>query len=113
VIKLKEKVSALGSIVAAIFASICCIGPLVLVAVGLSGAGWIPALSRFRPLFIVVAVLFLARAWWVALKKGKCCEVEGAKPKFFSKDKIILLIITIIVVILLALPYILGIIQRG
>jgi mercuric ion transport protein len=111
VIKLKEKTFTIGSVVAAILASICCIGPLVILALGLSGAGWIPALTKFRPLFIVIAILLLARVWWVVLKEGKCCEIEGRKTRSVSKDKIMLLVITFIVATLLAFPYILGIIQ--
>lgn len=105
---MKEKTSTVGSIVAAIFASICCIGPLVLVALGLSGAGWIPAFAKFRPLFIAVAILFLGRGWWVVLKKGKCCEVETANSKSVRKDKIILSVITIVVILIVMFPYLLG-----
>jgi mercuric ion transport protein len=48
---------------AAILASTCCLGPLVLVALGLSGAwiGNLTLLEPYRPLFItgsLVAVLF-------------------------------------------------------
>jgi mercuric ion transport protein len=50
--------------IAAVLASACCVGPLVLLSVGFSGA-WIAnltALSPYRPIFIALAsiALFLA-----------------------------------------------------
>ena len=50
---------------AAILASACCLGPLVLVMLGVSGA-WISNLTLlepYRPLFIGVALVFMALAW--------------------------------------------------
>src|SRR5260370_7621338 len=50
---------------AAILASTCCLGPLVLVTLGISGA-WIGNLTRlepYRPFFIVIALVALFFAW--------------------------------------------------
>ncbi|WP_049019712.1 mercuric transporter MerT family protein, partial [Burkholderia cenocepacia] len=52
--------------VAAILASTCCLGPLVLVALGVSGAwiGNLAALEPYRPVFLgvaLVALLFAGR----------------------------------------------------
>lgn len=47
---------------AAVLASACCLGPLILVSIGLSGA-WIGQLTRlepFRPWFLVVSLIALA-----------------------------------------------------
>ena len=43
-----EKASLIGGALAAIVASVCCLGPLVLVTVGISGA-WISNLVAFEP----------------------------------------------------------------
>jgi mercuric ion transport protein len=56
----------LGGGLAAVLASTCCLGPLILVALGLSGA-WIGNLTRlepYRPFFIaraLVALFFAGR----------------------------------------------------
>ncbi len=57
--------NAKGSLVAgsltAIGASVCCVGPLVLLALGISGA-WITnlaALEPYRPIFIGLTLFFL------------------------------------------------------
>jgi hypothetical protein len=55
-----------GSILAAFGASICCVGPLVLLALGISGA-WISsltALEPYRPIFMGLTLLFLGFAFY-------------------------------------------------
>ncbi len=50
---------------AALLASTCCLGPLVLITLGFSGA-WIAnltALEPFRPLFLALALVALFLAW--------------------------------------------------
>lgn len=64
----QEKTSRLpliGGVIAAIAASLCCVGPLVLVMLGIGGA-WVSNLAvfePFRPYFLGVAVIFLFFAW--------------------------------------------------
>jgi mercuric ion transport protein len=50
---------------AAIVGSLCCVGPLVLLALGVSGAwiGQLTALEPYRPIFIGVMLIFLALAF--------------------------------------------------
>jgi mercuric ion transport protein len=50
---------------AAVIGSVCCVGPLVLLALGVSGAwiGQLTALEPYRPIFIVVMLLFLGLAF--------------------------------------------------
>ena len=60
-----SKATLAGGLIAAILASVCCLGPLVLVMVGISGA-WISNLTLlepYRPLFIGVALVFMGLAW--------------------------------------------------
>jgi mercuric ion transport protein len=55
-----------GAVLAAIGASVCCVVPLVLVLLGISGA-WIAnltVLDAWRPWFSVVTLLCLALAFW-------------------------------------------------
>lgn len=68
---------------AALLASACCLGPLVLITVGVSGA-WIShlaALSPYQPLFMgvsLVAIFFAARKIWrpeAACKPGEVCAI--------------------------------------
>lgn len=60
-----QKAALIGGAAAAFAASVCCLGPLVLVAVGVGGA-WISnltALETYRPVFIAIALVSMALAW--------------------------------------------------
>lgn len=95
--------------VAAILASTCCLGPLVLVALGVSGA-WIGNLTKlepYRPIFIGVALVALFFAWRRifspahACKPGEVCAI----PQVRTTYKLIFWIVAALVLIALAFPY--------
>jgi MerT mercuric transport protein len=60
-----EKGTLAAGGVAAILASTCCLGPLVLVALGFSGAwiGNLTTLEPYRPIFLGSALVALYFAW--------------------------------------------------
>lgn len=75
---------------AALLASACCLGPLVLIMVGVSGA-WIAYLTALEPyqlIFIGAAILALflaARQIWrpaAACEPGQICSVPAVKRKY-------------------------------
>jgi len=70
----KARWMAAGGILAAIGASSCCIIPLVLFSLGVSGAwvGNLTALAPLKPYFITVAVGFLAYGFYMVYRKPKC-----------------------------------------
>jgi mercuric ion transport protein len=77
----------LAGALAALLASSCCLGPLVLLGLGVSGA-WIGNLTRlepWRPLFIAVALgalgLAAHRIWRrdAACAPGEVCALPGAR----------------------------------
>jgi mercuric ion transport protein len=61
---------------AAILASTCCLGPLVLVSVGVSGAwiGNLTLLEPYRPIFIGVALVALFFAWRRIFRAAHACQ---------------------------------------
>ena len=60
---------------AAILASTCCLGPLILVMLGISGAwiGNLAVLEPYRPFFIGVALIALAFAWRRIYRPATVC----------------------------------------
>ncbi len=95
---------------AAILASTCCLGPLVLVALGLSGA-WIGNLTLLEPyrLFFIagalVALFFAGRRIFrpaQACRPGEVC----ALPRTRRVYKIIFWIVSALVLIALLYPYV-------
>lgn len=97
--------------IAAVLASTCCLGPLVLVLLGFSGAwiGNLTALEPYRPIFIGVALVALGLAWRgifrpaAACKPGEVCAV----PEVRTAYKLIFWVVTALVVVALAFPYLL------
>ena len=99
---------------AAILASVCCLGPLVLVTLGFSGA-WIGNLTRFepfRPIFIaaaLVAMFFAYRRIYrpaAECKPGEVCALPAAKRTY----KVIFWIVGVLVLIALGFPFVLPLI---
>ncbi|MBS0597585.1 MAG: mercuric ion transporter MerT [Proteobacteria bacterium] len=96
---------------AAILASTCCLGPLVLVGLGLSGAwiGNLTALEPYRPLFIGAALVSLFFAWLrifrsaQACKPGEVCAIAQVRTAY----KLIFWIVAALVVVALGFPYVL------
>jgi mercuric ion transport protein len=92
---------------AAILASMCCLGPLILVTLGVSGAwiGNLTLLEPYRPFFIVIAVvalLFAGRSIYrpaQACKPGEVCALPPTRRLYKS------LFWTSAVLTLLALVY--------
>lgn len=95
----------------AILASTCCLGPLVLIALGFSGAwiGNLTVLEPYRPIFIGVALVALFFAWRrifrpvQACKPGEVCAI----PQVRTTYKLIFWAVSMLVLVALAFPYIL------
>jgi mercuric ion transport protein len=95
--------------VAALFASACCVGPLILVSVGLGGA-WVSYLTAFTPyrwVFIGIAVAALAFAWKRIYRPAAQCEAGEAcaVPSTRRAYKIAFWFVTALVAIAAAFPY--------
>jgi mercuric ion transport protein len=62
-----QKLVAVGGVLAAIAASSCCIVPLLLFSLGVSGA-WIGNLTRlapYQPIFVAVTLACLGCGYWL------------------------------------------------
>ncbi|MBE0615180.1 MAG: mercuric ion transporter MerT [Burkholderiales bacterium] len=94
----------------AILASTCCLGPLVLITLGFSGAwiGNLTALEPYRPIFIgvaLVALFFAGRRIWrpdTACAPGEVCAVPQIKRGYI----LLFGVVSALVLIALAFPYI-------
>lgn len=107
--KSKSGILALGGL-AAILASSCCLGPLLLVTVGLGGA-WIGNLTRlepYRPLFLGVALIALFFAWRRIYRPaeqclpGEICALLQTRRLY----KLLFWVVAGLVLIALSFPYI-------
>jgi mercuric ion transport protein len=55
----KAVLAVIGGVVAAFGSALCCAGPLIAVALGLSGAGLASTFTPLRPYFLVGTAVFL------------------------------------------------------
>lgn len=105
------KLGLAGAVAGALAASVCCLGPLVLVALGATGAwiGGLSALEPYRPLFIAATVGLLGFAFYREYRKpkaeacapGSACAVPAARRGM----RVGLWVVAALVVVLLVLPY--------
>ena len=71
----KTVLAATGGVVAALASTLCCAGPLVAVALGVSGAGLAATFEPLRPYFVVGTVLALGSGFVVLRREEKrACE---------------------------------------
>lgn len=76
-----EKIATAGTLISAVMASSCCWLPLVLLAVGVSGAGIASTLEAYRPLFMTVTFGFLGAAFYFTYRpkqSGTAAATDGS-----------------------------------
>ena len=105
----RVKGSLIAGVLAAIGASVCCVGPLVLLALGIGGA-WIAnltALEPLRPWFIVATLLFLGLAFWRLYLQPQVCEPGAmcAEPIVLKRQRIIFWVVALALLALLSVPW--------
>lgn len=91
----RERWFASGGLVAALLASSCCILPLVLVLLGVSGAwiGNLTALEPYNPIFAAVAIAAIGLGFWqVYVRTPRACAAGGdcSTPRSQALTKIVL-----------------------
>ncbi len=97
-----------ATVLAAVGASACCIGPVIF---SLAGAGALSAASSrlefLRPAFLALTAVLLGGAFFMTYRRPPAsCDVNTACPPVSNgRNKLLLWIITIVAVALLAFPY--------
>ena len=105
-----QKILTAGGVLGALAASSCCIVPLVLFALGISGA-WISNLTQlapYQPYFIAATVACLGGGYWLAYRSRKiaCADEEiCARPLPNRIVKMGLIFATVLIVGALALDF--------
>ena len=94
---------------AAILASTCCLGPLVLITLGFAGAwiGNVAALEPYRPIFIGAALVALFFAWRRIFRPVRACHPDDvcAVPQVRTTYKVTFWIVVTLVLIAVVFPY--------
>ena len=101
---------AAGSVIGAVLASACCVVPLALVTLGISGAwiGNLTALEPYKPYVATVTLALIGLGFWHVYFKPKPECVEGsycARPQSSLITKSALWIATVLVVLALSIDW--------
>jgi mercuric ion transport protein len=79
-----KKLVAAGSVLGALAASACCVAPLLLFGLGVSGA-WIGHLTRlapYQPYFLATTLACLGYGYWLRVRSRRSCADDAvcARP---------------------------------
>jgi len=100
-----------GGLLGALAASSCCILPLALFGLGVSGA-WIANLTQlapYQPCFIAATMVFLGYGYWLVYRSSKVACADGeacARPLPNRLVKSGLIVATVIVVAALSFDFV-------
>ena len=106
-----QKLMAVGGLLGALAASSCCILPLMLFSLGVSGA-WIgnfTQLAPYQPYFIAATTGFLGTGYWLVFRSSKLACADGeacARPLPNRLVKAGLIIATILVIAALGFDFV-------
>ncbi|MGH8383423.1 mercuric transporter MerT family protein [Pseudomonas sp.] len=103
------KGSLIAGALAAISASVCCVGPLALLALGVSGTwvGSLTVMQAYRPLFIGLTLLFLGLALHKLYLAPQVCATDTtcANARTITRQRIVFWVVTGLLLGLLAVPW--------
>jgi mercuric ion transport protein len=106
--QLAGKSSLIAGALAGIAASVCCVGPLVLLTFGIGGTwvGNLTAMEPYRPIFIVLTLLFLGLAFRKLYLLPQVCTPGPpcSDPRTIKRQRLTFWFIAVLLLVLLAVP---------
>ena len=112
----RVKGSLVAGVLAAIGASVCCVGPLVLLGLGISGAwiGNLTALEPYRPILIGLTLLFLGLAFRKLYRVPRNCTPGNAcvEPRVIRRQRLTFWTVTALLMCLLMVPVVVPLFYR-
>jgi mercuric ion transport protein len=96
-----------GSLVSGVLSSACCLGPLVLSLLGVSGAAFAQRFEPFRPYLLLLTYGLLGGAFYLTYRPGQadCTPGESCEmPRASRVGRIMLWVSTVIVLLATLFP---------
>ena len=107
--QLTGKGSLIPGVLAAIGASACCVGPFVLLALGIGGTwvGSLTAMQPYRPFFVGLTLLFLGLTFRKLYLVPQVCtpETPCADPGTIQRQRLTFWVVAVLLQCLLAVPW--------
>ncbi|HSQ67465.1 MAG TPA: heavy-metal-associated domain-containing protein [Polyangiaceae bacterium] len=72
-----QRLSLAGAVLSAVAASSCCLGPLLLAALGVGGAGAFATLAAFRPYILGVTAALLAAGFYLTYRRPRAASADA------------------------------------
>lgn len=96
-----------ASVVAALAASVCCVGPVVAAVIGAGALGAASAqLEPYRPWFLGLTVVLLGAAFATTYRRERVACADGScAPSSLRTTKIVLWVAVVVVGLVAAFPY--------
>jgi mercuric ion transport protein len=97
-----------GSILSAFLASTCCIGPLLLALLGISGASLLLPFKRHQPYFVALTFLLVGTSLFLTYRSpraGEDAECACPAPRASVGAKLLIWLATVLALAFLALPF--------
>ena len=103
--------TSFGAVAAALMASVCCMGPVLFVTLGV-GAGFGRMFEPLRPVFTILTVALVAAGFYAVYGRRRApvpdstCEADGvcAAPFTRTRDKLVVWLGAFIALLLLTFP---------
>src|SRR5574337_991831 len=109
---MNERVGIFGAMGAAVLASICCIGPVVLAGLGIGAVTAAQQFAPLRPYFLALTAVFLGLGFHFAYRKPKQAAICNGEvcgtPGVVRLGRPLLWIVAVMVVVLATFPYYYG-----
>ena len=104
---MKESVTISASLLAAVTASLCCIGPLAAALLGVGSFGAAAVLASWRPYLLGLAFALLAAAFYLTYRRREAACANGAcqVTSASRSNKVLLWIAAIVITLFAAFPY--------
>lgn len=106
---MNSKQALIASALAAVGASACCIGPLLLLSLGIGGA-WMSSLTRLeplRPVFVGLTLILLVLAWRKLHRNAACVPGQAcADPSVARRQRVLFWLVAPLLVGVVASPWI-------
>lgn len=101
--------SLIAGVLTALGASVCCVAPLVLLALGIGGSwvGSLTAMEPVRPIFVGLTLLFLGLAFrrlYLVPQRTCASGTACAEPRVLKRQRLTFWMVAVLLLGLLALP---------
>lgn len=104
----RQRLIAAGGLLGALAASSCCILPLAMFGLGVSGA-WIGNFTRlapYQPYFVAATLAFLGCGYWLVYRSSACADKDACAGRLSNQFvKASLILATLLVVAALGLDF--------